>query len=147
MTQVSKVLKSGGKVVCYGMWVPSGIGIVDRAPNRITLCALVRQDCRSSDFYDYEGSDEESTTHRYALPPFYKTDPIMTSLFTKGSTMGSHADLVAATNFLAEHRIVPTVSHVIHGLENAEEGFEIMKKGDNAGKIVITLEYERKANL
>ncbi|KAF8802851.1 hypothetical protein BYT27DRAFT_6748988 [Phlegmacium glaucopus] len=35
-----------------------------------------------------------------------------------------------ATEFLAGHRIVPVVSHVLDGLESAEEGFELLKRGD-----------------
>jgi D-arabinose 1-dehydrogenase-like Zn-dependent alcohol dehydrogenase len=60
--------------------------------------------------------------------------------------MGSHTDLIAATDFLSKHRIVPAVSHVLEGLESAEEGFEIMKKGDAFGKIVIKIK-ENKAKL
>ncbi|KAG6864650.1 hypothetical protein C0991_008067 [Blastosporella zonata] len=56
-----------------------------------------------------------------------------------GSTMGSHQDLIDATNFLAEHRIVPVISHVLNGLEAAEQGFEIMKRGDQFGKIVVKI--------
>ena len=51
--------------------------------------------------------------------------------------MGSHQDLIDATKFLEEHRIVPIVSHVLDGLEAAEQGFEIIQRGDQFGKIVI----------
>lgn len=53
--------------------------------------------------------------------------------------MGSHQDMKDATEFLAEHRIIPIVSHVLDGLESAEEGFELLKKGEQFGKIVISL--------
>lgn len=56
-----------------------------------------------------------------------------------GSTMGSHKDLVDATNFLAEHRIVPVVSHVLDGLESADEGFRLLDEGSHFGKIVIRM--------
>ena len=56
-----------------------------------------------------------------------------------GSTMGSHQDLVDATKFLAEHKIVPIVSHVLDGLESAEQGFKLLEKGDHFGKIVIRI--------
>lgn len=59
-----------------------------------------------------------------------------------GSTMGSHQDLIDATDFLSSHRIVPIVSHVLDGLEQAEEGFEILKRSDQFGKIVIRLRHE-----
>ena len=56
-----------------------------------------------------------------------------------GSTMGSRADLAAATAFMAEHRIVPIVSTVLDGLAAAEEGFQLLEQGDHFGKIVIQI--------
>jgi D-arabinose 1-dehydrogenase-like Zn-dependent alcohol dehydrogenase len=58
-----------------------------------------------------------------------------------GSTMGSLADLHDAIAFAAKHRIIPPVSTVIRGLEEAEQGFEEMKndRGSIGGKIVIDL--------
>jgi D-arabinose 1-dehydrogenase-like Zn-dependent alcohol dehydrogenase len=56
-----------------------------------------------------------------------------------GSTMGSHKDLLDATEFLSQHKIVPVVSHVLDGLDKFEEGFEIMRKGDQMGKIILKL--------
>jgi len=93
MGKVSKFLKQGGKVVCYGM---------TSAPS-ITF------------------------TMREVL----KNQRLL------GSTMGSLQDLIDATDFLTQHRIVPHISHIINGLESAEEGFELMKRGDQFGKIVI----------
>ncbi|KAE9408430.1 hypothetical protein BT96DRAFT_913985 [Gymnopus androsaceus JB14] len=54
-----------------------------------------------------------------------------------GSTMGSMQDLRDATEFLSKHEIVPVVSHVFHGLENAEKGFEMLKSGEQFGKVVV----------
>ena len=53
--------------------------------------------------------------------------------------MGSYKDMKDATEFLAEHRMIPVVSHVLDGLESAEEGFELLKKGDQFGKVIINL--------
>jgi len=64
-----------------------------------------------------------------------------------GSTMGSHKDLLNATKFLSDNRIVPVVSHVLEGLEAAEEGFELMKRGDQFGKIVIKMDDRISAKL
>lgn len=58
-----------------------------------------------------------------------------------GSTMGSHKDLIDATNFMAEHRIVPIVSDVLDGLESAEEGFDLINKGQQFGKVVIRVRH------
>ncbi|KLO14192.1 NAD(P)-binding protein [Schizopora paradoxa] len=54
-----------------------------------------------------------------------------------GSTMGSHKDLIEATEFLADHKIDPLVSEVLEGLENINKGFEVMEKGSQFGKIVV----------
>jgi D-arabinose 1-dehydrogenase-like Zn-dependent alcohol dehydrogenase len=56
-----------------------------------------------------------------------------------GSTMGSRQDLIDATAFITEHKIVPLVSSVLSGLDAIEEGFEILKTGDQFGKIVVRI--------
>ena len=61
--------------------------------------------------------------------------------------MGSHKDLIDATEFITKHRITPIVSRVIEGLEKAEDGFELIKKGDHFGKIVIRIGDADKAKL
>jgi D-arabinose 1-dehydrogenase-like Zn-dependent alcohol dehydrogenase len=53
--------------------------------------------------------------------------------------MGSHKDLKDATSFISEHKIIPVVSHIIDGLEKAEQGFESLKNGEQTGKIVIKI--------
>jgi len=53
--------------------------------------------------------------------------------------MGSHKDLEAATEFIEKHRIVPIVTHVLRGLESAEEGFEMMQRRDHFGKVAETV--------
>ncbi|KAG6872132.1 hypothetical protein C0995_012669 [Termitomyces sp. Mi166 len=95
MMQTNKILKHGGRVVCYGM----------------------------------TASPKISFTMREVL----KNQRLI------GSTMGSHQDLVDATNFLAEHRIVPVISHVFEGLEGAEQGFETIKRGEQFGKVVVKI--------
>lgn len=95
MGQAGKLLKQGGRVVCYGM----------TSNPQITF--TMRQ--------------------------------ILANQQLLGSTMGSHQDMRDATKFLTEHRIVPVVSHVLDGLESAEEGFELLKKGNQFGKVVINL--------
>jgi D-arabinose 1-dehydrogenase-like Zn-dependent alcohol dehydrogenase len=67
-----------------------------------------------------------------------------------GSTMGSRQDLIDATAFLQEHKIIPLVSDVINGLDAAEEGFDILKSGDQFGKVIIRIHPpgpQRAANL
>ncbi|KAF8315460.1 NAD(P)-binding protein [Clavulina sp. PMI_390] len=62
---------------------------------------------------------------------------VLRNIQIKGSTMGSRQDLIEATDFIAKHRITPEVSHVLRGLEEAEEGFKILQAGDQMGKVVI----------
>lgn len=61
----------------------------------------------------------------------------------KGSTLGSRAELKDATAFMAKHRIAPVVSHVVHGLDRAEEGFELLASGKHFGKVVIRVADNR----
>ncbi|KAF9473863.1 NAD(P)-binding protein [Pholiota conissans] len=103
MGQAGKILKQGGRVVCYGM----------TANPKITL--TMRQ--------------------------------VLANQQLLGSTMGSHQDLKDATDFIAKHRIVPIVSHVLDGLESADEGFELLKRGDQFGKVVIKLRTGIEAKL
>ncbi|KAH7906106.1 hypothetical protein BJ138DRAFT_1163409 [Hygrophoropsis aurantiaca] len=101
MAQVGKILKAGGKVVCYGMTAGPQV--------------------------------------KFTMREVLKNQRLI------GSTMGSFQDLVDATAFISENRIVPVVSHVLDGFESAEEGFELMKRGDQFGKIVIDLEAGSRA--
>ncbi|KAF9257984.1 NAD(P)-binding protein [Marasmius fiardii PR-910] len=57
-----------------------------------------------------------------------------------GSTMGSVADLKSATEFVAQHRIVPVISTVLDGLDKAEDGFKMLNEGDQFGKVVIKVD-------
>ena len=41
--------------------------------------------------------------------------------------MGSLEEFKEMVEFVAEKEIVPVISHVVHGLENAEKAFEIMQ--------------------
>ncbi|KAL1707146.1 hypothetical protein EV121DRAFT_278204 [Schizophyllum commune] len=64
-----------------------------------------------------------------------------------GSTMGSRKDLEDATAFMAKHKIVPIVSDVLDGLDAVEQGFDLIKRGGQFGKIVIDLQSGSKAKL
>ena len=58
--------------------------------------------------------------------------------------MGSRQELCDATEFMAQHKIVPVVSHILHGLENAEKGFELIASGAKRGKIVLNIIHDDK---
>lgn len=55
-----------------------------------------------------------------------------------GTTMGSPSDWAAMTAFVAQHAIKPVVSDVFP-LERAEEAFARMERGEQFGKLVVTL--------
>jgi len=59
--------------------------------------------------------------------------------FLKGSTLGSLKDLKDATEFMAEKKLVPVISHTVDGLESVEKGFEILEKGEQFGKVVLKI--------
>ena len=56
-----------------------------------------------------------------------------------GTTMGSPADWAAMMDFVERHRIAPVVSDVFP-LERAGDAFDLMERGGQFGKIVVTLE-------
>ncbi len=53
-----------------------------------------------------------------------------------GSTMGSDADFKAMLDFVNQHQIKPVISEVL-GFSDIVEGFDIMEKGHQMGKIVF----------
>lgn len=61
--------------------------------------------------------------------------------------MGSQKDLEDATNFIAEKRLVPTISHTINGLESIEEGFQVLEKGEQFGKVVVKIRQPQASRL
>jgi len=71
--------------------------------------------------------------------PFAMTH-ILKNVELLGSTMGSVAELRAATEFAAEHKIRPIVSSVLEGLDSAEKGFELLASGKEFGKIVVRVD-------
>ncbi len=55
-----------------------------------------------------------------------------------GTTMGSPADWAAMTAFVAERKIKPVISATFP-LDRAAEAFALMERGEQFGKIVVTL--------
>jgi zinc-binding alcohol dehydrogenase/oxidoreductase len=53
-----------------------------------------------------------------------------------GSTMGNDSDWAAMTSFVASHLLKPVVSEVFP-FERGTEGFDLMEKGGQFGKIVV----------
>lgn len=49
--------------------------------------------------------------------------------------MGSREEFEKAVKFVDEHKIRPVVHSVLASLEDAEEGFQLMKSGGQFGKV------------
>ncbi|KAF8495376.1 hypothetical protein JB92DRAFT_2796305 [Gautieria morchelliformis] len=77
----------------------------------------------------------------------YTIREVLNSIELKGTVMGSLRELTEATNFIAEHKIVPVVSDILDGLDAFEEGFEAMKRATQFGKIVIRMRKDNKGKL
>lgn len=60
-----------------------------------------------------------------------------------GSTMGSRSEFEAMVAFVGEKKVGVVVDRVLAGLEGAEEGFEVMKKGKQFGKVSEALGGEQ----
>jgi NADPH:quinone reductase-like Zn-dependent oxidoreductase len=56
--------------------------------------------------------------------------------------MGSLKDFIDATKYISDHKITPVVSHVLDGLEASNEGFELINRGDQFGKVVIRVRHD-----
>ncbi|KAG9038785.1 hypothetical protein FRB95_014334 [Tulasnella sp. JGI-2019a] len=76
--------------------------------------------------------------HAERMIPFTMPN-VLKNIELKGSTMGSQAELVEATNFIAKHKIIPQISHILDGLDDAERGFELLEDGSSMGKIVVRI--------
>lgn len=117
VAQVTRVMKHGGVVACYGS--TSGVDV------QIGMGAILKN-------IEFKGASPT---------------PLRAKLIRPGCTMGSLAEFKSAVAFIAKHQIQPVVHTVLPGLEHAEEGFEIMKRGGQFGKIVIHVEVDDKRKL
>lgn len=115
------------------LWDVSSIFVIFHVKS---TCLLGTQDGEFQNHFHDEGSNAKPTANWYGLVYCRGSSPLRR---LKGSTMGSLQDLKDATKFLNDHRIHPVVSHVLNGLEDADEGFEILKHGDHFGKIVMRI--------
>lgn len=64
-----------------------------------------------------------------------------------GSTLGTRRDFIDSVEFIKEKKIVPVVSHVLNGLDSAQQGFDLLQNGDHFGKIVIKVQDQGKGGL
>ncbi|KAK4336124.1 hypothetical protein RTBOTA2_004904 [Rhodotorula toruloides] len=72
---------------------------------------------------------------------------ILKNIELRGSTMGSREEFFAAVKMVAELKIQPVVDSVLNGLEQAEEGFQLLKRGGQFGKVVINIAKDEPSKL
>ncbi|KAF8438174.1 NAD-P-binding protein [Boletus edulis BED1] len=123
-SQLAKLLAEGGRSVLFDAVIDSGGGDIMGQVNKVLK--------RGGKVIVYGMT--ANPVVKFTMREVLKHHQLI------GSTMGSYQDLVDATRFMAEHAIVPVVSHVLEGLGSAEQGFELMKRGSQFGKIVVRMD-------
>jgi NADPH:quinone reductase-like Zn-dependent oxidoreductase len=75
----------------------------------------------------------------------YTMKEVLKNIEVLGSTMGSAKEFEQSIRFVEQHRIVPVVDTVLDGLEQADQGFELLAQADkrSGGKVVIRLASEQ----
>ncbi|GAA6002952.1 quinone oxidoreductase family protein [Rhodotorula paludigena] len=72
---------------------------------------------------------------------------VLKNVELKGSTMGSRDECWQAIRFIGEHQIKPVVDTALSGLDQAEEGFQLLKRGGQFGKVIITIPKDETSKL
>lgn len=67
---------------------------------------------------------------------------VMKNLELRGCTMGSLKEFREMVEFVKKHQIEPVVYKTLHGFDQVEQAFEIMKAGQQFGKIVVGIPQE-----
>jgi D-arabinose 1-dehydrogenase-like Zn-dependent alcohol dehydrogenase len=67
---------------------------------------------------------------------------VLKNIELRGSTMGSLEEFKSAIAFVDKHKIRPVVYKTLDGLEEAEEGFQILKNGQQFGKVVVRISQD-----
>lgn len=67
---------------------------------------------------------------------------VLKNIEYRASTMGSNKEFAEMVKLIDEKKIKPLVSHVVNGLDKAEEGWSYLKDGKQFGKVVIQISNE-----
>jgi D-arabinose 1-dehydrogenase-like Zn-dependent alcohol dehydrogenase len=67
---------------------------------------------------------------------------VLKNLELRGSTMGSLKEFKEMVEFVDKHNIEPVVYKTLRGFEQVEDGFQIMKAGQQFGKVVVVIDAE-----
>lgn len=72
---------------------------------------------------------------------------VLKNLELRGCTMGSLKEFKQMVQFVEEHKIQPVVHKTLYGFEQVEEGFQIMKAGQQFGKLVVLIDPDTQHKL
>jgi NADPH:quinone reductase-like Zn-dependent oxidoreductase len=64
---------------------------------------------------------------------------ILRNIEYKSATMGSLAEYKKMIEFMNKHHVEPVVCDVVNGLDQADEAFQILQKGEQCGKVVMKI--------
>lgn len=67
---------------------------------------------------------------------------LLKNIEMRGSTMGSRKEFADMVDLVRNKQIHPVISHVVNGMDKTDECFEIMRKAENFGKLVVTVSTE-----
>ncbi|KAI5785076.1 hypothetical protein DFH27DRAFT_487678 [Peziza echinospora] len=67
---------------------------------------------------------------------------LLKNIEMRGSTMGSRKEFTEMVDLVRNKQIHPVISHSVHGFEKVDELFEVMRKAENFGKLVVMLADE-----
>lgn len=64
---------------------------------------------------------------------------VLKNLELRTTTMGSLAEFKQMVRFVEDYQIQPIIFKTLSGFKDAAEGFEIIKKGQQFGKVVVKI--------
>ncbi|KAK9255369.1 hypothetical protein V1507DRAFT_496491 [Lipomyces tetrasporus] len=72
---------------------------------------------------------------------------VLKNIDFRGTTMGSKREFDEVLQLIAKTELQPVVAQVINGLNNMEDAFRALMASERAGKIVVTINEESRANM
>ncbi|KAA1115260.1 hypothetical protein PGT21_034356 [Puccinia graminis f. sp. tritici] len=75
-------------------------------------------------------------------PLSFTMSEVLKNVELRGSTMGSLKEFKEMVEFVHKHNIEPVVYKILRGFEQVEDGFQIMKAGQQFGKVVVVIDAE-----
>lgn len=80
-------------------------------------------------------------------PLSFTMSEVLRNLELRGCTMGSLLEFKEMVALIEKHKIEPVIYKTLHGFEQVDQGFQIMKAGEQFGKIVVVIDEEHQGKL